>query len=286
MQQEEVLELQVALPLKEVNDYKRNQSLKNVVAYLWSGWSRCLPRKIPTLPKNLCLCELDKNTQFQKLLEHENKILIGYDKTGAKPYFVSIDELDGYMVSGKRKTGKKNFLTLLSILGKRKGIECIFFAKKGSELANCRQWVDGFVEEEREWLTCLSQIKEAPRRQRFLLVEDIKDFFVRIETRGRAEITWLSELIAEGRKKEMHWIFAMNPEDYLTLMQFEVFSTIVEKERGIHLGGQLKEQKLFHYENFSYKEEMVALPAGTGIVADKKQPRNGKTILTIQSLFR
>ena len=75
----------------------------------------------------------------------------------------------------------------------------------------------------------------------------------------------------------------MNPSDYLALVQFDVFTTIVERERGIHLGGQLNEQKFFHFENFSYKEECVSQPFGTGIVADREETRRGRVILCIEA---
>lgn len=281
-----ILELQVALPLKEQEDYRRSQKLREIADSLWKEQMENLPRKIPNLPEKLSLCELDKNPMFQKLLEKKNKILIGYDKVEAAPYFVSIEELDGYIISGKRKTGKKNLLILLSILGKRKGIESIFFGKKHSVLSQWQEWEDNFMEDEKEWLTCFNQIEKDRKKERFLLVEDSRDFFERMELQGKEEMKRLSVLILEGHKKGLHWIFAMNPEDYLVLVQFNIFSTIVEKERGIHLGGQLNEQKIFHFANFSYREECAIQPSGTGIAADRECPQNGKTVLCIQAKSR
>lgn len=282
VEHENVLEFQAAFSVRETDDYKRSRKMKAGIEYLWEKWDGILPKEIPNLPENLCLRQLEKNSRFQKLLGKENEFLIGYDRVEAKPYFVSLEELDGYFISGKKKTGKKNVLTLLALLGKRKGIECIFFAKRHSGLTDCRQWADGFLEEEEEWFACLGQIEEDRKKQRFLLVEDMKDFLQRIESGERDRMEWLSNLVLSGKKRGLHWIFALCPEDYLSMMQFEMFSTLVERERGIHLGGQMIEQKIFHYDNFNYKEKTAILPAGTGIVADKKQPRNGRRILCIK----
>ena len=278
----EPLELQVALPLKETEDYKRNKRVKEVAENFWKDWMEYLPKKIPSLPKKLNFWELDKNPAFQKLLENKNEILIGYDKVKAIPYFVTMEELDGYIISGKRKTGKKNLLILFSVLGKRKGMECIFFGKRHSILSEYGKWVDDFIEDEREWLACFSQIEEKRKKERFLLVEDMKDFFERIEVLGREERKKLFALILEGSSKGLHWIFAMNPSDYFILVQYDIFSTIVERERGIHLGGQLNEQKIFHFDNLSYREECASQPSGTGVAADRKNIQNGRTILCIE----
>lgn len=280
--QEEVLELQVALPLEEMEDYRRNQKIRKTVERLWENQNTYLPKKIPNLPDNLCLFELEKNPKFQKLLEIPDMIPIGYDKAEAEPYFISMEELDGYIISGKRKTGKKNLLILLAMIGKRKGIESIIFGKKHSGFGDYSQWTDGFMKDEDEWMTCLSQLEEDRKKERFLLVEDIRDFLERIEARGRKEIDWISNLIMDGRKKGLHWIFAMKPEDYLVLLQFEIFSAIVEQQRGIHLGGQLNEQKIFHFENFSYQEESAGQPSGTGMAADREKPQTGKIILCME----
>lgn len=274
------LELQIALPIKEQEDYKRTQKLKEVLATLWSDRKEYLPKKIPAMPKVLALSKLDKQTYFMELLKTENQIPIGYDKVDAKPYLVSLEALDGYVISGKRKTGKKNLLQLFGILGKRKGIACIFFGKRHSRLESTVSFADGFITETEEWLTCFGQMEEERIKERFLLVEDMKDFFERIEEKG--EISRLSDLILEGSKKGYHWIFAMNPEDYLSLLQFDVFSTIVEKEQGIHLGGRLNEQKIFHFENLSYREESVRQPAGIGMAADIESPCIGRTVLCIR----
>lgn len=279
----EALELQVALPLKEKEDYKRNQKLKTVVKDLWRDWTVYHPKRIPNLPEKLCLSKLEKDTVFLELMERQDEMIIGYDKVKATPYFVSMEELDGYIISGKRKTGKKNLLILLSILGKRKGVECIFFGKRHSLLGEHPQIDACILNKEREWLTCFKEMEEERKKERFLLVEDIKDFLERAAMLGEEVIRQLSVLILEGCKKRLHWIFAMNPADYLTLLQFDIFTTIVEKERGIHLGGQLNEQKLFHFENFSYQEECASQPSGTGIVADREEPRNGRVILCIEA---
>ena len=74
----------------------------------------------------------------------------------------------------------------------------------------------------------------------------------------------------------------MNPSDYFILVQYDIFSTIVERERGIHLGGQLNEQKIFHFDNLSYREECASQPSGTGVAADRKNIQNGRTILCIE----
>lgn len=278
----EALELQVALPLKEKEDYKRNRKLKAVVKDLWRDWTVYLPRRIPNLPEKLCLSKLEKDAGFWKLMESQDKVLIGYDKVRAIPYFLPVEELDGYIISGKRKTGKKNLIILLSVLGKRKGIECIFFGKRHSMLGKYHQ-IEKCLLDEREWLICFKQMEEDRKKERFLLVEDIKDFLERAAILGEEVIRQLSVLILEGCKRGLHWIFAMNPADYLTLVQFDIFTTIVEKERGIHFGGQLNEQKLFHFENFSYQEECASQPSGTGIVADREEPRNGRVILCIEA---
>lgn len=279
----EALELQVALPLKEMEDYKQNQKLKTVVKDLWRDWTVYLPKRIPNLPEKLCLSKLEKDAVFLELMERQDEMIIGYDKVKAIPYFVSMEELDGYIISGKRKTGKKNLLILLSILGKRKGVECIFFGKRHSMLGNYYQIGECVLEEEREWLTCFKQMEEERKKERFLLVEDMKDFLERVAMLSEEVIKDLSALILEGCKRGLHWIFAMNPADYLTLAQFDIFTTIVEKERGIHLGGQLNEQKLFHFENLSYQEECASQPSGTGIVADREEPQKGKSILCIEA---
>ena len=275
-----ILELQVALPIKEQEDYRRSQKLKEVLSALWSDRKEYLPKKIPAMPKVLALSKLDQQPYFMELLKTENQVPIGYDKVDAKPYLVSLEELDGYVISGKRKTGKKNLLQLFGILGKRKGIACIFFGKRHSKLESRVSFADGFITETEEWLTCFGQMEEERKKERFLLVEDMKDFFERMEEKG--EISRITDLILEGSKKGYHWIFSMNSEDYLSLLQFDVFSTIVEKEQGIHLGGRLNEQKIFHFENLSYREESVRQPAGTGMAAEPQSPGIGRTVLCIR----
>lgn len=278
----EALEVQVALPLKETEDYQRNQKLQMVVKSLWKEWRDYLPIPIPNLPQKLSLTTLEENSEFLNLLEKKDAIVIGYEKVKAVPYFVSLEELDGYIISGKRKTGKKNLLLLLSVLGKRKGIESIIFGKRHSVLATrCQKGVP-FMEKEEEWMACFGQLKEARKKERFLLVEDMKDFFERTASFGKKAMEQLSVLIMEGSRKGLHWIFAMNPADYLTLVQFDIFSIIVERERGIHLGGKLNEQKVFHFDNFSYQEECASYSSGTGITANSQSPQNGKVVLCIQ----
>lgn len=309
----EALEFQTALCLAERNDYERSRYLKELsheMAQNWEG-ERAVP--IPVIPEHPVYSEFAELPQVRQLLADDRHLPLGYDIKSAAPWSLDLSKFYCYLVSGKKRTGKKNFLQMAIRMAAKKGGKLYVFGKGQGILAKAAQDVGAayFAEEEDLTSFCVDFKPELIRRNQkkvaleyegysdeeiylkmkeeekiFLFIEDLPAFAEQLyhPAEGRPPLNGFFETFTDKGWYHQIYIFAgINQDEKGTAAGRGVFENIVRDRNGIHFGGNPAAQQLLNFDYIrSFRDQSQAEPAGVGLLASGDgRMETGKVVIPL-----
>lgn len=293
----EVLEFQTAMALPANDDYERSTKIKEACKVMSEKWTGHWAKVVPEIPEEPIFSEFVKLPEYKEYLNTKIHLPIGYNQSDASMATIDLTRTFCYMISGKKKTGKTNFVKIL--VEDMKQIEnstiCIFDEENGRLKRIANQYECDYVVGDQEtydfWTSIIPEFKRRSKLRKdyiaqdleeeevnqkmleedpiFVIIGDLQSYFKNVYSPGEGIGKmggFMENMMEKGANHGIYFFVVAPPE---VVSQVNVKNTYVQMKKhgqGIHLGGNVSGQRVFSFSNISYKEESKVFPLGVGLV--------------------
>lgn len=311
--QGDVLEYQTALARKAENDYQRMEQIQQYCQKVAQATDVTFARPIPEIPKYCVYSTYQKLEAVQKLLADDRSLPLGYYERSAAPWSLDMSKFYCYLVSGKKRTGKTNFLFVAAMTAASKGGKLYFFGDEGSIFEHAAADLGAtFYSMEDDLVPFCMEIKpELSKRNHkkhelelaglndeeiyeemqkeeniFIFVDDLVKLTQKIYTpeEGRPSVSGFFETFVNKGWYHQVFLFAgLNQDERFSVQGRAFFEYVIRDRNGIHLGGNVSGQQLldFYYLK-SYQEQNQSEAPGTGLLAvGDGRMKTGKVVIPL-----
>lgn len=288
-----ILEFQTALSLEAEDDYKRMEMLTDKCVEMRNAWKGKCARPIPEIPEKPVWSEFAELEETKSLLALPEYVPAGYDAENASVYAINLRYNYCYLITGEKRTGKKNYLRCLieSALLKKADICLIDTADKQLQTLEGREGIR-YVNTDEEIFKYFTELipvfKERNREKHEMLAKDYDDGEIFENMKNKkpyfifiSDLPWfistiqqsehqmegfLNNILEKGRLHHIYFFAILNLEDRNEVSGIKLFDLFVSDGRGIHFGGKVDDNPLFDFEYLSYKEQTMAEKPGVGMI--------------------
>lgn len=290
------LEFQTALSVSAEDDYERQEKIVTECELLNSVWSGKKARQIPMIPEKPVWQEFTELESVGSRIADDHSLPVGYDLETADVYSVDLSRNYCYLISGKGRTGKTNYLKALMYSANMKKGKIVVVEPGGLELQKSaeelhakyintydeymsflRDFIPVFQERNRKKKECLKQGMEeyeiyqeiSEEQAYFIFIADLAVFTELMHgEQGRKDNLCgaMGNLFEKGFLHNIYFFACMNQDDRVNLMGKEVYDKFVRGNAGIHFGGNVAAQRIFDFVGMPFSEQSVADKPGIGTV--------------------
>lgn len=290
-----VLEYQTALSIRAEDDYKRGEMIKLMCQRMNDAWSGKVARLIPEIPEKPVWNEFVSLDETVAMAKEGVKLPIGYDKKNAMVYGVNLADTYCYTVSGKGRTGKTNLLRVMMMSavkmggqvavidfdGSLKGVSEIIGAKY---VDSCKLMFEFFTEimpvfkerntKKREYTTdglsdeAVFEVMQQFEKY-FIFISDLPDFVGKVQNpdEGVGGMDgFVNNILEKGMLHNIYWFAGYNQDDVNSVSANNIFKVFVKDKHGIHLGGNVNQQRLFAFDHVPYNEQSKVQKPGIAML--------------------
>lgn len=295
-----VLEYQTALAFEASDDYARAELIKKECEKMNQVWTGEHARKIPEIQKNPTISDLKSMPEYQKIIDERRELPYGYNIRDASVATIELRKMYCYLISGKKNTGKNNMLKIfIHAISDMQGELCIIDTQSQRLRKIAEEKEATYLYEVREVFEYFSglvsvftdrtnikkellgqgydedEIFEQMRLQKpiFIVISDLNQFMTMVYQPSKdvgSMAGFLENITERGAMQNVFFIAALDVDSQSELVSRKAYKNMAGYKCGIHLGGNIGAQKIFTYNNISYKEENKVEKPGTGIVASKE----------------
>lgn len=304
-----VLEFQTALSIEAEDDYQRSERIVARCEEMNEAWTGRWAKVVPEIPEQPVLSEFSQLEDYNTMVQGNRSVPIGYNMEDASVYGVDLSDTYCYLVTGKSRTGRSNFLKIfIHGVSKMDADFCIFDVaggklKRTANELDCQYittdeemfeyWKDlipifaqrnkvkrQFIEDGLDDIEIYEKMRE--EKPIFIFVADAKAFMKSIytPTEGVGEMNGFMENISEkGRLHNIFFILAMETEEMLELSAYEAFNNFTSYKRGIHFGGNIVSHRIFSFDNIPYMEQSKVMKPGIGLTPSQEDENQASTVV-------
>lgn len=291
----EVLEYQTALPEYGSSEMERTQNMQAYFDYFISNYKGKGAARIPVLPENKLYAEdLD---DFGNYIE-ERRIPIAYEMEHIEPVSLSFEDTYCYGISGTTTHGILNFMQNILLTSENiyadihiVNLNHDFVAIRNFSYKGLYENQDGIydllIELKQEFKARSTRKKEIIAegindyypilikdfKPVVVLIDDFSQFLQKIyDTSYKEEMNNIVELFfQEGKQLGVMFLAGFTPDFLSSSLYTLACKTFVHYKKGIHLGGQLNDQKLFEF-TLPISVQTKSLPDNIGYTLVKNKP--------------
>lgn len=292
----EALEFQTALALAAADDYKRNEAIQKECRLLDQCWQGKRARGIPQIPEKPLWAEFATLDEVVSLTEDDRSLPVGYDAETADIYSIDLTRNYCYLISGKGRSGKTNFLKVLMGAARMRSGRLAVVEFGGQELQKAAEGLeaeyihtyDGYKEFMGRFVPVFQErnrIKKECQRQGmeeqeiytrlasetpyFIFIADLAAFTMAAHgEQGMKDNLWgaMANLFEKGFLHNIYFMACLNQDQRMELMGKAVFEQFIRSKKGIHLGGNVTAQRIFDFNGMPFSEQSAAEKPGIGAI--------------------
>lgn len=292
---ETVLEFQTAVSLIADDDYMRAEQIAGECARMNAAWKGRRARPIPVIPEKPVLSEFLALESVERLIADDRHLPVGYNSQNASPYSIDLSRIYCYIVSGKARTGKTNFLKVLLNAAAVKGGKIIVFDFDGALKRTAESLGVRLVGTEQEmydfWMELLPEIQRRNRMKRnaaeqefeeeeiyaqmsgeesiYFFIDDLTAFVKKVcqpEDASKNMKAFLENITEKGRLHQMFFFAGLNSDRISEASGQKLFENMVSYKTGIHFGGNVSGQRILDYSYIPFTEQSKVLKPGIGLI--------------------
>lgn len=304
-----ILEFQAALAVEAEDDFARGQQITAYCKSMGQMWKGSKTRAIPEIPDHPVLSELTGKPEYQESMDTGDFLPFAYKMEDASVYSVHLEQTYCYTISGRSRCGKTNVLKMiLHAAHISRGDICIMeFAQ--AELQNLAvEYGAQYISDEKEMFEYLKKLipvfRERNQKKQIWQSEGKEESFIYQNMKKETPVyIFLSDLLAFFKKAyqaetgvgnmsgflenimekgSLHGIYffgCLSVEDQITLSAYRAYNSYVSYKKGIHLGGNLNQQKIFNFQNIPYASLGKPMKKGMGYVPDEEEETMGLQVV-------
>ncbi len=279
-----VLEFQTAVAVGAEDDYQRMELIRKKCGQMAAAWTGRRARQVPEIPENPTFSQFAEISQVQQQLSDDRSLPIGYDMVSGEIASLDLSRFFCYLIAGRRRTGKSNFLQFMIRMAAKKGGKlCVIDGSGNLErlaretgaayLKTPKQILDYFYdlmpkiqERNKEKGEFIRQgLEEAEMYQRlrdyeniFIFISSLQEFTRLLYEPKEDEPNMHGFFETLARKGRMHKVYFFaeydsNGEYYCRDKEF--FRAFVKEGTGILFGGMASEQDFLDFSAFGTMAE-------------------------------
>lgn len=250
-----ILEFQCALCLRAESDFERLQMVQKEMNSQNNKYQNRRASPIPKIPKKPMLNDFIERLESTEIKKGE--LPIGYEERSGKICTVPLMEIKHMLITGKRKTGKRNFMTVLKKLAGKYGVsfECIDSVEQ----------LERSIRKNETAMTSMEVMKSKEFCYLYL-IENLGDVLNKyyVNNFRTSEERNLIEIL---QSKGLHKIIAtVENESMVKLRGRRLFEELAETAYGVHMGGALDQQSFFDVSYLSFSQQSVLKKSGRGTI--------------------
>lgn len=304
-----ILEYQTALAVQAEDDYKRLAAIEKFCEEKREEWKGPAAVRIPEIPEKPVLSEFAVQEDYLQTAAQTRYLPVGYDVTDASVVSVDLWNTFCYLITGKGRTGKTNYMKiLLKAASTKKGEICIIEQerqelKKAAEQVGAsylsapeeiymyfkgtipmfkernskkRAYLEAGMDEEE---ICRKMEEETPI---FIFVANLEQFiqtaYKPLEQKG-SMYAYLENITEKGSCHGFYFFACLNTENAASMYGKKIYSNMVGYRTGVHLGGNTAQQKVFSFSNIPYAEQNKAMRPGIGLYPSYEDSGTAKKLV-------
>ena len=90
---------------------------------------------------------------------------------------------------------------------------------------------------------------------------------------------FVETILSKGALHNIFFIASLKVEDEAVLVAYKAYASFVSAKKGIHLGGNLAGQRLFHFQNVPFAEQSKPMKRGMAYITDDEEESSGNLIV-------
>ena len=307
---EDVLEFQTALSVDAADDFERGQHLEEASALMAKRWTGQRARPIPEIPENPAIADLDQAEGMDRAIADPLLLPVGYRMQDASVYSMDLARNYCIAVTGKARSGKTNTLKVLLHYALQKGAKAVliessdsgFFELPSGEpdvrtvrsdaelFAYFKELTPEFVRRNQKKHALMKEGLDedaiaremSHERPIFHFIADLADFIHMVYQPGEGVggmSGFVETILSKGALHNIFFAASLKVEDEAVLVAYKAYASFVSAKKGIHLGGNLAGQRLFHFQNVPFAEQSKPMKRGMAYIADDEEESSGNLIV-------
>lgn len=304
---EDILEFQTALAFAAADDFKRLEDLETLGDRMREVWTGRCARPIPEIPEKPVWAEFAQLEDTGKLAADDRHLPVGYNSENAAVYGIDLSRTYCYLITGKARSGKTNFLKVILNSAQLKGGETVVFdfkgelpflsGKEGVNYIASKAELFGFFQALIPEFVTRNKKKKADLQANFsdeelytdmrnfpakyFVIPDLGDFIQNVknpENFGDAR-PFIENLLDKGSLHNVYWFAALQPDDAAKLGGTRMYDLFIRYKTGIHFGGNVSGQRIFTFDYVPYNEQTKTLKAGIGLIPYQEEEPVHKVVI-------
>ncbi len=305
---EVVLEFQTALALNADNDYERSEKLQDVCESMLRAWPSGAARPIPEIPENPTFAVFREHPGQAALLADPYSLPVGYAEEDASLFALDLRRIYCYLISGRHKSGKTNFLKLLLAAASEKGAVCYVIDRQrrmqkaakafGATLITepaqlfeaMKDLLGKFGERKAVRDAALSEgLNDAEVFERMtqftpviFLIDNVTDYIDMVENPGEDVPdmrSFVENITEKGAQHQVYFFAAFDPRNN-SVGGSKIFEAMARDRMGIHLGGDVASQRLFTFDYIPFSQQSKKEKAGVGLIPSEAEMAEYRRVIT------
>ena len=280
------LEFQTALPVRTTGQ-SLMLTIRDIIAEKYKGvkgTSKKLANKFETISFD----------EFGADVNDKNRIALGKNVNDSKLVTNDLDKILCFLASGGAKSGKTNFLKNIAKQMKEKGSRVFIYDSPLRELEDFADecGAEGYITAGEDLYKFMEEtlVPELTERNELvfnareskqsvskaladydrivLIINSAVDFMEAIYNPEMDMSEFLEIVFDKGLEHKIHFFMGVSFREYEECSQYKAFNQACEMKTGLHLGGEIAEQRIFDFD-MSVGDYEKKSPAGSAVtVAD------------------
>lgn len=291
---EVLLEFQTALAFPADDDFTRMESIRALGEQMSASWQGKRAKAIPSIPEHPVWDEYVVWEDAEKLFEDEQLLPVGYNFRNAAAYGINLSRNFCYLITGKSRSGKTNFLKVVLSAALKKQAKVTVFDFNGEFNALADKLAFEYVNTDEKMFAYFSELvpdfKERNVRKkqnlqegmsdeelytdmqqfqaRYLLIGNFAEFIQHVtKPQGVGEIRPFVENILDKGSMHNVYLFAVyDANDVGKVAGTKLYDYFIRYKTGIHFGGNVAAQRLMNFNYIPYNEQSTVLKPGVGLL--------------------
>ncbi|MBQ9058006.1 MAG: hypothetical protein IJ125_02350 [Atopobiaceae bacterium] len=305
------LEFQTALAIKEDDDLLMTERIRERCrAMNEDARSAYRAKRIPRIPENPTLSEFMDLPEVASMLADNRSLPIGYERTSAQAYGLDLSKIFSFVVSGKERGGRRNFMSLLMVMAAQKQGKIFVFGKGAGPLrVTAEQLGATYYADERDYENFFNVFHADLKRRNekkhalelegldsedlfaamadeekiFIFIEDLAEFTTALysPSTDARDVSQFYEVFVDKAWYHQIYIFAGLDQSQTNVdRSTRVYSGVTRDKTGAHFGGNVAAQQLLRFDYITgYGAQSKAEDASVALLATSDAYPDGCAVI-------
>lgn len=306
---EDILEFQTALAFEAADDFKRMEEIEKLGRRMREVWTGKCAKPIPEIPDKPVWSEFAELEDTVKQIQDDRHLPIGYNSQNAAVYGIDLSRIYCYLITGKARSGKTNYLKAIINSAMLKGGEVVVFdfkgelsylsEKEGVTYIGTKADLFAFFQKLLPDFVTRNKKKKANIQANFsdeeiyldmrsfvtkyLIIPDFADFIHNVknpENYGDAG-AFIENILDKGILHNVYWFAVLQPDDVAKLGGNRIYDLFIRYKTGMHFGGNVSSQRIFNFDYIPYNEQTKSLKAGIGLIPYQEEEKVNRVVIPL-----